>query len=202
MKLVDYNTLAFEFAIRNPMVIELLGVQLNDEVVKELLTYGIDATSFCFYEDTETPISSLQELYLDYDHLMHIKHSPHSPYGEEQTVDADTYEIYDNFKGNRQIVHPLSKRTLCTKELEEDAIPRIKDCIETRGKKLQRLTDKIAFENYDAITFFGETVYSIDPSANTAKTIRSDIKFISEWIEPNKYLQLIPQYKSILGRGK
>ncbi len=201
MKLEDYNALAYEFAVRNPRVIELLDMQLNKEVVKELLTYGIDATSYHFDKDTETLIYSLQELYLDYDHLKHIEHSPYSPYGEGQVLDKDTDEIYDNFRGNRQIVHPLSKRKLCTKESVEDAIPRIKKLIETRGRKLQRLIDQTAFYNYDAVTFFAETVNSLDPSTNTTKTIRKDIEFIAEWVEPSKYLQLIPQRKSIFNRG-
>ena len=68
-------------------------------------------------------------------------------------------------------------------------------------ENIQEVTDFSYLEDYDAVTFFAETVNSLDPSTNTTKTIRKDIEFIAEWVEPSKYLQLIPQRKSIFNRG-
>lgn len=193
MRLNDYNTVAYRLAMRNPRVIELLVSKLTDDAVAELLTFGIDATSVYIDEHgKELRIRSTQELYLGYDHLRHIKHTPNDPYVLRQGIDED----HNDFEGFESLVHPLSKKMFVNEESIEDAIPRIDALIETRGRgnKLQRLMDGMAFDHYDAVTFFGETVYSLDPSTNTAKTIRSDIKFITEWIQPEKYLQLLPDY--------
>lgn len=183
MKLVDYNTLAYQFAIRNPRVIELLNTSPNDEVVKELLTFGINATATHFEGTEEITFNSFRELYLDYEHLKHLSHNPHSP-----------FEPYDGFKGYQTLIHPNKGRIFYKKESTEDAIYRIKSLIETRGGKLNRLMNGSAFTHYDAITFFSETVHSIDPTTHTTATIRKDLSFVSEWIKPEKYLQLLPQY--------
>jgi len=198
MKLIDYNNLAYEFAIRNPRVIELLSMELNKEVVAELKSFGINAMSVQYHDGNEVSFCSLQELYLDYGHLLHINHTPYSPYGEGQWMDENTYEEHDNYRGDKILIHPLKDNPLSQKEDVEDAIRRIQSLIESRGKKRKRLMDGLAFENYDAITFLNRTPYSIDPSTNKRKTIESDISFIREWINPNKYLQLLPQYTSIL----
>jgi len=190
MKLIDYNNLAYEFAIRNPRVIELFNLPLTDAIVKELLTFGFDATSEYNFGHGLEQINSLQELYLDYKHLKHINHYPHSPYGEP------------DFMGNKILVHPLNKVNIICKESDEDAICRIQPLIEARGKKLRRLIDGTAFKNYDALIYFDKTIYSLDPTTNTAKTIRDDKRFISMWIQPDKYLQLIPQYINITDYGK
>ena len=94
--------------------------------------------------------------------------------------------------GNRYLTQKCpSKFNKIERELQ--ALERIKELIEPRGKKLQRLMNGEAFKNYDAITFNNQSVYSLDPSGNNKKTIKSDIEFISEWINPQKYLQLLPK---------
>lgn len=197
MKLTDYNTLAYEFAIRNPRVIELLGMKLTEEVVQELRQYGIDATSVYFDKNNEqgsvneVRINSLQELNLDYPHLNHLEHVSYCPY-----IGDDMDKAY--FKGYQKLIHPDKGRIFHKEELIEDAISRIKSLIESRGGKLNRLIYGTAFKHYDEITFFSETVHSIDPTTNTTATIRKDLSFISEWIKPEKYLQLLPQYISII----
>ena len=194
LMLRDYNELAYEFAVRNPRVIELLSMKLDEAVARELLEFGIDATAV--NKDTDEAFFSLQELYLDYKHLEHIPHTPYSSY-ENDWIEGKNGVQYNNFKGNRCLYHPKCDK-LNIEEPREDAIKRISLLIETRGKKLQRLTSGKAFENYDAVNFFDETVYSLDPSTNTKKTINSDIEFIKEWIHPGKYLQLLPQFKTML----
>lgn len=198
VKLSDYNRLAYEFAIRNQRVIELLAKPLTISIVNELLTFGIDATSIHFDETgNEIVIYSLQELYLDYHHLAHINHIPYNPYSMgQENQNEDTLE-YDEYRGEQFLIHPRSKNFFyIDTESEQDALNRMKDLIESRGKsggKFERLINGKAFEHYDAVIFFDETVYSIDPSTNTKKTIKTDIKLITEWVKPENYLQLIKQ---------
>jgi hypothetical protein len=184
MILQDYNALAYEFAIRNPRVIELLEQPLTDETVSELLKYGINATSVYMDDGNEIVINSLQELYLDYGYLAHIEHTPHNPYGEE------------DYLGDRILVHPSSKDFFypINKESDEEAIYRIdapsKKLISTQKlNKIERV-----FEHYDSVTFYDETVYSLDTSTKTKATINSDIKLVTKWLQPEMYLQLIPQH--------
>lgn len=191
----DFNKIAYEFAIRNPHVIQLLELPLTDDVVKELLSFGINATSVYFSDgNEEIIINSLQELYLDYDHLKQISHIPHSPYGEGEGIDEITEENFNHFRGHRLLIHPLSKKPLYKKENEFDAMTRISGLIETRGKKLQRLMHGEVFEHYDAVVFKRQTRYSLDPTKNTSKTIKADLEFVQEWINQKKYLQLLPNF--------
>ena len=195
MKLNGYNALAYEFAIRNPRVIELLSQPLTDNSVKELRRFGINAISEYFDNPKgDMVINSTRELYLDYHHLKGIGHHPYSPYGHGRWYDNETHEEHDEYRGDNVLVHPLSSEVFVSKEPDEDAIPRIEALIETRGNKLKRLADGTAFYSFDAITFFSQSVYSLDESGNRSKTIRSDIKFITEWIKPENYLQLLPSY--------
>ncbi|WP_286337597.1 hypothetical protein [Hydrogenimonas cancrithermarum] len=194
----DFNQLAYEFAIRNPRVIELLGLSLDQSIAEELSSYGIYSKSIDFRDGQEIEILSLRELYLDYEHLTHIVHHPFSPYGEGTVEDPNTLEKINEYRGDKFLVHPNSKKPFFRKENELEAYRRINQLIESRGGKLQRLMDGTTFKHYDAIKIMGQTVYSLDPTRSSKKTIKSDISFVSEWIKPEKYLQLIPQYRSVL----
>ncbi len=201
MKLREYNSLAYDFAMRNPRVIELLGMELTTNVIQELLTFGIDASSEVLENDIMIPIYSLQELNLNYKHLKHIKHIPHSPYGEGLFRDEKTFELQDNYLGNKILIQPIiANRIYIGQEFSEEAWLRIDELFnnsfESRGRgggKKRRLVQGLLFKNYDAVTFLNETVFSLDPSTNTTKTINSDINLVAEWIHPDKYLQLLPK---------
>ena len=197
MRLNDYHKLAFEFAIRNPRVIELLHMDLIDDVAKELLTFGINIKCDFMDENGSHEYNSLEWINLDYNHLSDIKHLGISREKFGGVDDTEAMAEYQKFISHGLLIHP-NANDLSTEEEFEDAAARIKGLIESRGKKLKRLMNGKAFEHYDAVIFFGETIYSLDPSKNTAKTIASDIAFISEWIHPDKYLQLIPQHFSFL----
>jgi hypothetical protein len=191
MTLQDYNELAYEFAIRNPKVIELLSLPLTDNTVQKLLTFGINATSVYIDGEIEIQTNSLEELYLDYEHLK-IEHTPCSPYGEGQVQDENTHESIDTYRGDRILIHPNSKDFFyrINKEPEQEALNRIQSLIGTA--KLNQL--ERVFRHYDAVMFYNETVYSLDTTTKTKKTINSDIKLVTEWIQPQMYLQLIPQH--------
>ena len=98
--LEQFNQLAYEFAIRNPRVIELLHKELTKEAVDEFAQYGIDATS-AYMDDNgnEHTIYSLQELYLDYEHLKDIKHQPCPAYSNP----------IDDYRGEKFLRHPNGK---------------------------------------------------------------------------------------------
>lgn len=194
--LEEFNELAYEFAIRNPKVIELLKQPLTKENILKLNKFGINANSYT--DDLDTKIFSLQELYLDYKQFEEISIQNHSPEGAGKYFDHETFDLIDDFKGEKIIYHPDRQRFLYQRESDIAAIKRIELLIESRGKKLSRLMSKEAFKNYDKYTFEGKTIYAIDPTSNNKKTINNDIKFINEWIQPIKYLQLIPQFENII----
>lgn len=190
MTLSDYNKLAYDFAIRNSRVIELLEQPLTDNVVSELLTFGIYPKSIIFDDNNEIEINSFQELYLDYDHLQHLNHKAHSPYGEGVHYDEDTLTEHNCYVGHKHLIHPNKGKIFYSSEETEVAIERIKQLIPTA--KLNQL--ERVFRHFDSVTFFDETIYSLDTSTNTKKTIISDIELVTKWVEPQMYLQLIPQY--------
>jgi hypothetical protein len=199
-RLKDYATLAYEFAIRNPRVIELLGMPLSDDVVKELLNYGIDATSEEHSSDGDWfIINTTSNLFLDYKHLEHLNLNQIKIYNQGVEQDWKTFpEEYQPFRGERKLIHPKSKNQFIRSEDPVKAIQRISHLIEARGKKLSRLFELDPFKYYDAVTYFDKTVYSLDTSKTHTKTINSDIKFISEWIDPQQYLQLLPKCAFLL----
>ena len=193
----DYNELAYEFAIRNPRVIELLkSTPLTEEIAKELLsTYGISIykeVGCAVYDDGEAIgsenhiIRSLDELFLDYPHLRGIK----TP-------------IHNNHKCFKRIINPISKPRFITKrmETETETFLRISelDISESRGKsnKMKRLINGEVFKHYDAVTFEKQSKYSLDPSTKRKKTINSDIELVKKYIEPDKYMRLLPQLITI-----
>jgi len=59
-----------------------------------------------------------------------------------------------------------------------------------------------AFKHYDDNKFMGKTVFAIDPSTNTSKTIKNDIDFIQQWLSPGKYLQLLPKPTGLIKKPK
>ncbi len=178
--------LAYEFAIRNERVIELLSFELTEDVAKELIEYGLNTLVEGHNENGSYEYLGFENLYLDYDHLEHLGIGGFMPDGNEE---------YDWKKHFKVLSYPQENEVFIFKEDIEDAVQRIKSLIEGRGGKLQRLMDGTSFKHYDAVTFFDKTVYSLDTTINTAKTIRTDIKFIKEWIQPDKYLQLLQQNK-------
>ena len=188
----DYARLAYEFAIRNPRVIELLKSPLTDDVANELLnTYRINIKVERYDGDSGDYlgiVNSLEELCLDYPHLSDIKGYESSRYVK------DDYSILLCNKFKKII--PLNERY---SELEDPAktLKRCKNLIETRGRKLKRLMNGEAFSHYDRITFKGESNYTIDPTTNNKKTIDTDVKFIQKWLEPEEYLKFFPMYENL-----
>jgi len=199
MNLNDYNKLAYEFAIRNQRVIELLHMELTSDVAEELLTFGIDIRCSDNDDNGEYEYNSLIWLNLNYDHLQDIKHLGIQLKDFTNGNDNDTEAIvhYEEYINKGQLIHPQQNMVASPLNIV-DEIERINSLIETRGRKLQRLTQGIPFKHYDAVIFFGESVYSLDTTLKTAKTIRNDIKLITEWINPDKYLQLLPGYENSL----
>ena len=206
--LEDYTELAYEFAIRNPRVIELLKSTLTEEVAKELLEYGID-TLIEYTDDEGNPYTkySLEELYLDYPHLGdNLKNVNVSHNGE--TYEFEKYrELFPDategeWKGYKRIVHPNTNRKIKNKESSIDALNRINEmafdvCMKEgsrEGVKRSELMCGDAFNYYDEKYFNQKSTSNISKEYHYTdiKTINKYTKFIKEWIEPNNYLQLIP----------
>lgn len=196
----DYNKLAYEFAIRNPRVIELLGMTLSDDIVKELQQYGIDARSQEYTDDGDKHIvNTTSDLFLDYKHLEHLNLNQIKIYKQGVEQDWTNFpEEYQPFRGVKKLIHPKCINKLNRSEDPIETLQRISALIEARGKKLSRLIALEAFENYDAVIFFDKTVYSLDPSKSRRKTINTDIEFIKKWIDPKQYLQLLPKCAFLL----
>lgn len=191
--LKDFEELAYEFAIRNPRVIELLHQEPTEQVANELLTFGINITRDIPPSDFNNEVeveNTFDELFLDYSHLQDLNHIPFS-------YKYDDFP--DDFKGRKVLSQPVNRLEIYALlgskiKFEDDitALKRINTLIET--KKLNRLMSKEVFDkHYDYVTFKGYSIYRIDPTTNTRKTIKSDIYFVKEWINPKKYLQLLPQ---------
>ncbi|MEA1880277.1 MAG: hypothetical protein U9N11_06510 [Campylobacterota bacterium] len=190
--LEDYNRLAYEFAIRNPRVIELLKSELNDEVADELLnTYGISIKKEVVFPEYDeegnqtmscetAEINSLDEVYLDYPHLKGIK-----------TPSRGSHKGFKRIINTEKLPRFKTKRF----ETETEAMKRISNFFETRGRsnKLNRLMGGEVFEYYDAVRYDKKTIYSLDPSTKKKGTIGSDITLVDEWIKPEKYLELLPK---------
>jgi len=188
--LEDYNALAYEFAIRNPRVLELIKKPLTDEIVKELSTFGLKATTVEVdpEDGSMTQVNSLKDLYLEYRHIN--KESIPCNSGD---FSADGVEIFiPHDKSHRKLYYPKKSFSNFKRTSIIDEFERIDGLIESRGGRLRRLMNGKYFEHYDAVVIFGESVYSQDPSTNDKPTINTDIDFIKEWIEPSKYLQLLP----------
>ena len=191
VSLREYNALAYEFAIRNPKVIELLQSKLTDSVVQELQIFGIDVllTELDSNGDERACIT-LKHLPLEYKHLK---------------VKRDVGLLADSII-DRKLKHPLSYDSSCTEESGEQAYLRINEYFETRGggrggkNQLQRLLDGDAFEHYDAFVFENKSKYAIADANQIRKTITKDIDLVQEWINPNKYLQLLPNYSNAVNQ--
>ncbi len=217
--LEDYEALAYEFAIRNPKVIELLQSSLNDKktindkTAEELLEYGID--TLVEYTDDEGNLCtkySLEELYLDYPHLgddlkkIQISHNG-KRYKIEKYRELFPDAMEEEWKGNKRIVQPESYNKYFKKESDIDSWNRI-DAIyfdvcmnegsKREGVKRDELKNGDAFNYYDEKHFNqkGTTDISNKYHSTDIKTIKKYIKFIEEWVTPEKYLKLIPQKQS------
>jgi len=190
--LEDYNALAYEFAIRNPRVLELIKKPLTDEIVKELSMFGLKAkTVEVNPEDgSMTQVNSLKDLYLEYKHI----NKENIPCNSGD-FSADGVEIFiPNDKSHRKLYYPKKSFSNFKKTTLIDEFKRIDKLIETRGRKskLDRLMSGEVFQHYDEVVFFNNSKYSLDKSKNTSATIDTDIAFVEEWIEPLKYLLLLP----------
>ena len=176
--LKDYNELAYDFAIRNPRVIELLHGALSEEVAKELLTYGIDIEdSFVTSDGEEVTIYTLENLHLQYEHIdFSIQH-----YG-----------------GKKYIVHPDAKRFFYRQEPIEDEIEYINELFTKKGGRLKYIMDRKIFEHYDEYMDSGKKVTNVHNYQNNKKQIKKDIEFVQEWIQPEQYLRLIPGYSNFI----
>jgi len=190
-QLKDFNVLAYNFAIRNPDVIQLLSEPFTEDNRVKLRGYGFlteIAEAYKIkdgYEDEnkyECRMKySLDALYLDYEHL-------------------NIPQVFSD-EGSRKLSQPSSGKFLVVNRISmEDEIVRINSLFETRGRanKLDRLMSGEVFEHYDAVSFRGKTIYSLDPSTNKKKTIQSDIELVKEWIQPDKYFQLLPLQKEYI----
>lgn len=199
--LSEYNELAYEFAIRNIRVIELLGKPLTNDSAKEFSAFGID-TEVYYSTGHNTDVNaeegyehSLRELNLDYYHLKTLNHEPY------------TYEelgIYaEEFKGYKSLVHPL--KSIIDGDYQEkdiDALNRIEKLLgsysETKNthidsRRVSRCINKKVFDNYDHATFKSNILVSEDVRINDRKTIIADIELVQKWSDPTLYLQLIPK---------
>ncbi len=196
--LEDYNRLAYEFAIRNPEVIELLRSPLNDEVAKKLLsTYGIDirvTESFNIYDEDgitvigqeDHEIYSLKELCLDYPHLADVKGY------ESSGLYAGDYDI-SLCKKLKKVIQPKSSNFFKKLESGDIAIKRIRGIFNTAAGHLNRMIDGRIFEYYDK-----HVLGKKNPNINKKKI--EDIKTIKAYIKPLFYSKLLPEYINIFKR--
>ena len=190
--LEDYNALAYEFAIRNPRVLELIKKPLTDEIVKELSTFGLIAkiVEVNPEDGSRTELNSLKDLYLEYRHI-----DKESLPCNSRDFNPEGIEVFiPNDKSHRKLYYPKKSFSNFKRTSINDEIERIDKLIETRGRKskLDRLMSGEVFRHYDEVIFFNNSKYSLDKSKNTSATIDTDIAFVEEWIEPFKYLQLLP----------
>jgi len=191
--LEDYRELAYEFAIRNVRVIELIKKPLTNKSVKELTKYGIDATAYynSLEYNEEGFENTIRELDLNYYHFKDIKYTPY------------IYEHQDeNFRGYKILTHP--KRSIIYgdsyRENDIEALSRIEKLLgsysETVGtriesRKLKRCINKKVFDNYDTLKFGSDISVSEDINSSDKSTIRKDIELVEKWSEPSLYLQLL-----------
>ena len=189
--LEDYEDLAYEFAIRNPRVIELLKPILTEEVAKELLEYGID--TLIEYTDDEGNLYtkySLAELYLDYPHLGDdLKGIQISHKGKMYTTEEYRKLFPDAMEGegDKKIVHPESYNKYFKKESDIDAIVRIEEIFPKKAGHLNRLMDGSIFEYYDEHILCKEDFN--DNKIPQKK--KNDVTTIRTYSKKNFYMHLI-----------
>ena len=164
--------------------------------------------------------NSLQELYLDYPHLgdnlknIQISHKS-KMYKTEKYRELFPDAMEGEWKGDKKIVHP---RTYCktdrkiyckiqNKESDIAAFSRINaiafDVCMNEGSKREGVK-RDELKNGDAFNYYDEkhcnqkstTYISNKYHFTDIKTIKKYIKFIEEWVFPEKYLKLIPQTQS------
>jgi hypothetical protein len=180
--LQDYNELAYDFAIRNPRVIELLQGALTKETAEELLTFGLyTEDSFCTSDGEEMTKYTLENLYLNYEHL------PDSIRKEEG--------------GQKTIFHPDAEKIFFSPEPIEDEIANIKELIPGKGGRLNYIMCRKIFDHYDQYIECNENINMISGYRNNKKQIKKDIEFVQEWIQPEQYLSLIPGYVNFVKRS-
>jgi len=180
--LQDYNELAYDFAIRNPRVIELLQGELTKETAKELLTFGLFTEDSFHTSDGEKVITyTLENLYLNYEHL------------------PDSIRKYGG--GQKKIVHPDSKKIFFAPEPIEDEIANINELIPNRGGRLNYIMSRKIFDHYDQYIECNENINIISGYRDNKKQIKKDIEFVQEWIHPEQYLLLIPEYVNFVKRS-
>ncbi|MCK5775296.1 MAG: hypothetical protein KAH25_03930 [Bacteroidales bacterium] len=185
--LKDYEALAYDFAIRNPRVIELLKSPLNDKVADELLnTYGINIKVEIYDSyngDYLGKKNSLEELCLDYPHLADAKGY------ESSGLYAGDYDI-SLCKKLKKVIHPKSSTHFKKLESGDIAIKRIRGIFNTQAGHLDRIMDGRIFEYYDK-----HILGKKNPKINKKKI--SDIELIKTYIKPSFYSKLLPKYINI-----
>ncbi len=190
--LKDYEELAYEFAIRNPKVIELLKSELTDDVAKELLnTYGISTK--VEYQDSEGNLyeaNTLEELYLDYSHLGDtVKYKGMHTYKDgKRYALAEYYKLFpyakiDEHEGYKKIVHPGFMKVLYSKESPEGSIDRINKLFSKQGRGggvITRLKSGAIFKRYDmSITMNNNQINQYESTIKFKADLNSDKKEVS-----------------------
>lgn len=188
--LKDYEALAYDFAIRNPRVIELLKSPLNDKVADELLnTYGINIKVEIYDSyngDYLGKKNSLEELCLDYPHLADAKGY------ESSGLYAGDYDI-SLCKKLKKVIQPKSSNLLKKLESDDMAIKRIRGIFNTQAGHLNRMMDGRIFEYYDK-----HVLGKKPPNINKKKI--EDIETIKTYIKALFYSKLLPEYINIFKR--
>ena len=76
----------------------------------------------------------------------------------------------------------------------ENELEFIKEIFSNMHCKTRRLLDGEIFMHYDRVKLKKESIYSINKNKNK-QTVKRNILFVEEWMEPDKYLSLLPVFK-------
>ncbi len=218
--LEDYEDLAYEFAIRNPRVIELLKSPLNDKVAKELLSYGIVLPREAIYHEGEYHEKyTLDGLCLDYPHLDRNISEANC----ESIAKANySHDVEENCM--RCILNPKLKKRFSFTPLEtpEQTHARIKGLFTSQQftalfnnrmfrrydmsqKKHPKHKDKMLNANMineieqdlklkEALESDAESISFKE--SNAKGRIKTDIKLVEKYIQKDEYLKLLPKHFS------
>ena len=202
--LKDYEELAYEFAIRNPRVVEILNRELSTESQEELLTtYGIDTADdllYCEYnhlpyivEAAEEKKKERKESLIKRMKSIEKKETNNHTALEKLVLSIDPYKKHYTPLCFRVLVRPRPEGDYST-EYRDEALERIKsnntELIRELNGKLKRLMNNDIFDNYDAYVFEKKSYVMI--SGSNSKGVRNDILFVEKWIQPENYLTLLP----------
>ncbi len=103
-------------------------------------------------------------------------------------IEAGTEALYQyNLYTKISIITSNPYRKFCL-ESETEALSRLHNLIAIDGRKRKRIMSGEIFKHYDMINFQGLRQKDVD----AGKTLKTDTEIIENWIEPSKYLQLLP----------